>query len=40
MATTWSDAETRKSIESKEPVNIADLTSIVPQEKKMYQKIL
>jgi predicted dehydrogenase len=30
----------RKSIESKEPVNIADLTSIVPQEKKMYQKIL
>lgn len=30
----------RRSIESKEPVNIADLTSIVPQEKKMYQKIL
>lgn len=30
----------RKSIENKEPVRIADLTSITPQEKKMYQRTL
>jgi len=30
----------RKSIESKESVRIADLTSITPQEKKMYQPTL
>lgn len=33
----WTD---RKSIASKGPVKIADLTSITPQEKKMYQRIL
>lgn len=30
----------RKSIETKAPVKIEDLTSIVPQEKKMYRRIL
>ncbi len=30
----------RKSIENKSPINIADLTSIIPQEKKIYKQIL
>jgi len=30
----------RKSIASKAPVNIADLTTINPQEKKEYKRVL